>query len=61
MVFLIGLGAGIALTEQRIARAAGHDYFQKQIKKALDRRVARGVSGRLAKTDEVDGLQMGLL
>jgi len=59
--FFGGLGAGNARTEQRVARGAVHDYFQMQIERALDRRVARGVSGRLAKTDEVDGRQMGLL
>lgn len=59
--FLVGLGAGIVRTEQRIAKGANQDYFQKQLEKVLDRRVAPGVSGKLAKTDEVNARQMGLL
>ena len=59
--FLVGLWVDVARTEQRIARSADHDYSQKQIAMVLDRRVGRGVSGKLAKLDEVGGLQMGLL
>ena len=58
---LVGLGAGIARTEERIERGADQDYFQKQIEKVLDGRVARRMSGRLANTEEVGGRQVGLL